>query len=112
MSKRLSGKGTQGTQISSQGGRRGPGGRGTKNIDISPLRTLVGEYPRSYKKKDGTVAKPKGNSRFYIYKIGNTEETLGLHQYDTTDREKTLSYPSDGNGNEIKHTVGIKKEAV
>ncbi|CAM9794809.1 unnamed protein product, partial [Ectocarpus fasciculatus] len=53
------GKGTQGTQISSTGGRRGPGGKG-ENVDISSLRTSIGFFPRAYKKEDGTYAAPKG----------------------------------------------------
>ncbi|CAN0150895.1 unnamed protein product [Pylaiella littoralis] len=101
------GKGTQGRRISSQGGRRGHGPK-RKDIDISSLRTLIGEFPRAFKKTDGTVATPKGKSKFYLYKIGNAEETLGLNQYDTNGEERTLSYPSDATGNEIEQTVGIK----
>lgn len=75
---------------SSQGGRRGYGCRG-EDIDISSFRTLIGGYPCAYKKKDGTVATPKGKSKFYLYKIGNAEATLGLHQYDSNRKVVTIN---------------------
>eukprot|EP00903_Cladosiphon_okamuranus_P016973 g15646.t1 len=109
---RTGGKGTQGTQISSSGGRRGPGGRG-ENIDISSLRRSIGEFPRAYKKEDGMVVAPKGQSEFFIYHdipdVNGGADTLGLHQYDSNGKVLTLCYPSDAAGKEIEKTVRITK---
>ncbi len=68
-----------------------------------PLTRLTpnSRHPRAFKKKDGNGATPKGKSKFYSYKIGNADETLGLRQYDVHGKVLTQSYPSDAEGNEI-----------
>lgn len=114
-SERETGKGTQGSKISSSGGARG-GGAAVKRekVDISSLRTRIGFHRRAYvintEEKKGQVKVGGGRSTFFHYRDvrnpGSQKRILGLHQFDNHGSDKTLSYPVDDEGEMVTGVWG------